>query len=283
MEIAFNEATTLSSSTLEQDLQLCEQFGYDYIEIRLDKLKEYLIHHTVEDLVNFFNTSNLKPLSLNAIEFFTFQNKTSFALMEKDLRLLAEIGERIGCSTIVVVPSFDIGHKTKTEIKEETVQCLERLVSIIEHTSMKLALEFVGYPNCSINTIHQANEIIETMDHPQIGLVVDCFHVYAMNSNLEDLRHVKDENILLFHIDDCEDLPQGSLRDWHRLWPGDGVIPIEEIYNILREKGFKGPASVELFRPAYWELPPEQCIQVAKQRVADVLETCNSNYFLQKG
>jgi 2-keto-myo-inositol isomerase len=42
MKLCFNEATTIGNSTLEQDLILCERLGYDLIEIRLDKLREYL-------------------------------------------------------------------------------------------------------------------------------------------------------------------------------------------------------------------------------------------------
>lgn len=71
MKLAFNQATTLENSTLEKDLELCEQQGYDYIEIRtMDKLPEYLETNTMADLKNFFDTHQLKPLALNALVFF---------------------------------------------------------------------------------------------------------------------------------------------------------------------------------------------------------------------
>ncbi len=61
MKIAFNQATTMKYSTLQQDLEVCEKYGYDLIEIRLDKLKAYLENHTVEELKQFF----LSGIALN--------------------------------------------------------------------------------------------------------------------------------------------------------------------------------------------------------------------------
>ncbi len=50
MKIGYNEATAKDCSTLEKDLELCEKYGFDYIEIRLDMLKDYLKTHTSDDL-----------------------------------------------------------------------------------------------------------------------------------------------------------------------------------------------------------------------------------------
>lgn len=65
MFISYNEACARDCSTLEQDLVLCEKAGFDYIEIRLDMLTDYLKRHTVEELAAFFCTSRLKPHAFN--------------------------------------------------------------------------------------------------------------------------------------------------------------------------------------------------------------------------
>ena len=67
MFISYNEACARDCSTLEQDLVLCEKAGFDYIEIRLDMLTDYLKRHTVEELAAFFCTSRLKPHAFNAL------------------------------------------------------------------------------------------------------------------------------------------------------------------------------------------------------------------------
>ncbi|WP_026699813.1 sugar phosphate isomerase/epimerase family protein [Salibacterium aidingense] len=271
MKIAFNEAVTLNNSTLENDLLLCEKHGFDYIEIRLDKLKEYLLTNTIEDLKRFFSSSFLKPLSLNALEEFTFRNETDFRLMKNDLSLMVEVAAAVGCNTIVAVPAFGI-EKDWNVIKQETILRLNDFLSVIEGTDLRIALEFVGYPHGSINTLDKAKEVIEEIGHPQLGLVLDCFHFYGMNSSYESLKTLSVNDLFLFHIDDCEGKLPGVLRDHHRVWPGDGVIPLERIISALQEKGYDGPASVELFRPEYWELDAEECIRTAKEKTKNVIQ-----------
>ena len=51
LKLGYNEATCKENSTVENDLLLCEKYGYDYIELRLDMLQEYLKTHTVDDLM----------------------------------------------------------------------------------------------------------------------------------------------------------------------------------------------------------------------------------------
>jgi 2-keto-myo-inositol isomerase len=63
MKICFNKATTMKNSTLEKDLELCEKYGYQLFEIRLDKLKDYLKTRTVDDLADFFSRSRIKPFA----------------------------------------------------------------------------------------------------------------------------------------------------------------------------------------------------------------------------
>lgn len=42
MKTSYNEACARDCSTLEKDLALCEEVGFDYIEIRLDLLRGWL-------------------------------------------------------------------------------------------------------------------------------------------------------------------------------------------------------------------------------------------------
>lgn len=72
LKLGFNEATCKENSSVEKDLALCEKYGYDYIELRLDMLKDYLKTHTVDDLKAFFAGSHLKPFAFNSIENINF-------------------------------------------------------------------------------------------------------------------------------------------------------------------------------------------------------------------
>ncbi|MGE6833486.1 sugar phosphate isomerase/epimerase family protein [Priestia megaterium] len=275
MKIAFNEATTLKNSTLKKDLELCEKHGYDLIEIRLDKLKEYLVENTVEDLKSFFQNNRIKPFAFNALEFINFRDDEGYQQIKGDLKFLCGIGEIIDCKKIIVVPTFDVGDYTQSQIKDETIKVLDELAELAASYNVKLALEFVGYPNCSVNTFGQAYEIVTEVNKDNVGIVLDCFHFHAMGSKLEDLKNADPNKIFVFHIDDCEDLPVGALRDHHRVWPGEGAINLDSILKTLKEIGYDEMVSVELFRPEFWEWDAERTIKVGKETTEKAVE----NYF----
>ena len=275
MKICFNQATTLKNSTLDQDLKFCEKYNYALIEIRLDKLKDYLKTHTVDDLKSFFQNNKIKPYAFNALEFISFRDEAGFQQIIEDLMFLCEVGEKINCKKIIVVPTFDIGGYSKTEIMIETVRALNILADIAEKHGVQLAFEFVGYPNCSVNTFSQAYEIVKMVNRDSVGMVLDCFHFHAMGSRIEDLKATDPKKIFVFHIDDSEDLPIGALRDDKRLMPGEGAVNLDEILSTLKEIGYNEMASVELFRPEYWDWDSEKTIRIGKEKTEQVV----SNYF----
>lgn len=275
MKICFNQATTMKNSTLEKDLELCEKYGYELIEIRLDKLRDYLKAHSVEDLAAFFKESRIKPYAFNALEFIIFRDEAGYKQIKDDLKFLCEVGEKINCKKIVVVPTFDIGGYTKTQIKEESIRSLNELADTAEKYGVKLAYEFVGYPNCSVNTFGQTYDIVKTVNRESVGLVLDCFHFHAMGSKIEDLKNADPKKIFIFHIDDSEDLPVGALRDDKRLWPGEGAVELDAILSTLKEIGYSEMTSVELFRPEYWDWDIEKTIKVGKEKTEQVV----SKYF----
>jgi 2-keto-myo-inositol isomerase len=271
VKICFNEATTMKNSTLERDLELCEKYGYDLIEIRLDKLREYLETHTVEELTDFFTNNKLKPFAFNALEFITFRDEAGYNEIKENLVFLCEVGGKINCRKIVVVPTFDVGNYTMSEIKAESVLRLNELADIAEKYGVKLAYEFVGYPNCSVNTFGQTYDIVSAVNRDNVGMVLDCFHFHAMGSRIDDLKKADASKIFIFHIDDSEDLPVGDLRDDKRLWPGEGTVDLNSILGTLKEIGYSEMASVELFRPEYWTWEAEKTIRFGKEKTVEVV------------
>lgn len=270
MKIAFNQ--TLKQSTLEKDLELCEKYGFDAIELRLDKLKDYLTRHSIEELATYFKTHHLKPYSLNSLEFVTFCDDKSYNTIKEELAFLCEVGNKIDCDTIVVVPSFNVGDYTIEEIKKESIRVLNDLADQAEQANMRLAYEFVGHPDCCVNTFHQCTEILEELNRESVGMVLDFFHFHSLGSNIEDLRKIDAKKIFVIHIDDADHFPRGYLQQSrHRLFPGDGAINLDEILLALKEIGYDDTVSVELFREEYSEWDVEEFIKTAKEKTASVV------------
>lgn len=273
MKLAFNQATTLENSTLEKDLELCEQQGYDYIEIRtMDKLPEYLETNTMADLKNFFDTHQLKPLALNALVFFNNRDEEGHQEIIQEFKAMLVTAQELNVPYIVAVPLVTKTKLHKQTIQQDCVAVLREMSDLAKASGVKIALEFVGHPECTVNTFGQAYDIIEAVDRENVGLVFDCFHFHAMGSNIADLERAKGDKIFILHMDDTEDYPIGFLTDDDRVWPGHGAIDLETHLKTLRKIGFKGVASVELFRPEYYQMSAEEVIRKAKDTTREVLQ-----------
>ena len=272
MKLCFNEATTLENSTLKRDLELCEKHGYDYIEIRnLDKFPEYLKENSLDDLANYFENHHIKPLAFNALVFFNNRDKEGLDAIIDEFKGMLETGKKLGVKYVVAVPLVTEQKILKEEIKRSCVEVLIELSDLAEPYGMKIAVEFIGHPQCTVNTFGQAYDIVETVNRENVGLVLDCFHFHAMGSKLEDLQKADGSKIFILHMDDTEDFPIGFLTDEDRVWPGLGAIDLDRILSVLKEIGYSDVASVELFRPEYYQLDAEEAIKTAKESTIKVV------------
>jgi 2-keto-myo-inositol isomerase len=266
MKLCFNEATTLENSNLAKDLELCEKHGYDFIEIRtMDKLPEYLKENSIETLAEYFQTHHIKPLAFNALVFFNNRDEAGYNAIIEEFKEMMEAGKKLGVKYVVAVPLVTEQKILKEDIKNSCVEVLKELSDIAEPYGIKIAVEFVGHPQCTVNTFGQAYDIVDTVNRENVGLVLDCFHFHAMGSNLEDLKKADGSKIFILHIDDTEDFPIGFLTDDDRVWPGLGAIDLDAILSTLKEIGYSDVVSVELFRPEYYQLDAEEAIKTAKE------------------
>ncbi|MBC1891845.1 2-keto-myo-inositol isomerase [Listeria booriae] len=272
MKLCFNEATTLENSNLEKDLTICEQNGYDYIEIRtMDKLPEYLKTHTLDDLATYFQNHHIKPLALNALVFFNNRDEAGHAAIIQEFQEMMHICDKIGAKYVVAVPLVTTEKILKKDIKQSCIEVLQELSNIAESHGVKIALEFVGHPECTVNTFEDAYDIVQAVNRDNVGLVFDSFHFHAMGSKIENLKNADGSKIFIFHIDDTEDFQIGLLTDDDRVWPGHGAIDLEAHITTLKQIGYSDVVSVELFRPEYYQLTPEETIEKAKTTTLEVI------------
>lgn len=279
MKLCFNQATTLENSNLAKDLEYCDKHGYDYIEIRtMDKLPEYLKGKSLNELAEYFNTHHIKPLALNALVFFNNRDEDEYLKIINEFKEMLDIAKILGVKYVVAVPLVTEQKILKQDIKKSCVKVLKELSDIAEPYGVKIAVEFVGHPQCTVNTFGQAYDIVETVNRENVGLVLDCFHFHAMGSDIEDLKKAGGSKIFILHIDDTEDFPIGFLTDEDRVWPGLGAIDLDSILSTLKEIGFADVVSVELFRPEYYKLDAEEAIKIAKETTIKVI---SKHYSLQ--
>lgn len=258
LKLGFNEATCKENSTVEQDLQHCETYGYDFIELRLDMLKKYFETHEINDLVSFFKTSHVKPFCLNSIEDINFCSADQWNELVELFTFACRVAKNIKCPYIVVVPTMTKQYNmhNEQEVLEDSVSVLNTLADIAKPYGVKLAFEPIGDKRWCCNSLRQGLEIVNAVNRDDVGLVVDCINFYMHDkcTDVDFIRKVPKEKLFVYHINDCEDLPLGVLDHCHRLMPGLGAIPVAKISQAVQDVGYDGPACLELFRPEYWEM-----------------------------
>ncbi len=270
MKIALNGATTMHAD-LETDIKVASAAGFDLIEIWAAKLREFLKTKTTAELKKLLEINKIEPYSINSIEHITFRTAEDYAAIKAETEELSIIAEEIGCPYIVVVPGKLPEGATKDEIIEESVSVLNELGDIAEKHRVSLAFEFLGQTDCSVQTLDFCNEIVEKVNRTNIGNVLDTFHFYAGNSTFEAIENLKPEKLFIFHINDAENLPKTELTDAHRLYPGEGILPIKEIKARFDKIGYDKMVSIEIFRPEYWDQDPFEVARKAKKATEKVL------------
>jgi len=270
MKLALNGATTMHADLLT-DIQAASQAGFRLIEIWAAKLREYLKTNSTADLRSILKENNLQPYSINSIEHITFRTLEDYEKIKAECEELSSIAGEIGCPYVVVVPGKLPENATKDEIIEESVRVLNELGDIAEKHNVSLAFEFLGQTDCSVQTLDLAEEIVEKVNRKNIGVVIDTFHFYAGNSSFGAIDELNPEKLFIFHINDAEDLPKEKLTDAQRLYPGLGILPIKEIKQHFDKIGYDRMASIEIFRPEYWEQDPFEVAKKAKAATEEVL------------
>jgi len=271
MLLGINGASTMKAD-LPADIEAASTAGFKALEIWAAKLDNHLARHRLDELKALFQKHNLAPASINSIEFITFRSPPDYAAIQARCKQLCGWAQALGCNKIVVVPSrTPEGGASRSEIRKESVRVLRDLGTLAQSYGVSLAFEFLGFKWCSVRTLAQCWEIVEETSRDNIGLVIDTCHFYAGGSTLRSILKVAAEKILIFHINDVEKRPRETIEDAHRLLPGEGVIPLDDILRHLKETGFDGLCSIELFRPSYWERPPAELAAAARTATLQVL------------
>jgi 2-keto-myo-inositol isomerase len=252
-------------ASLETDFAAAKAAGFDYVEIWAAKLRKFLQEQTTDELKHLIAETSVPPLSINSIEHVTFRDAQAYVSIKAECEELSRVAARIGCPFIVVVPGKLPGtNVSRAEVVEESVRVLSELCNIAARHDIALAFEFLGQTDCSVQTLDLAQEIVRATDRSNLGLVIDSFHFYAGGSTMEMIETVDPKLIYVFHINDAENLPREQLLDKHRLLPGLGILPLREMITAFRKIGYNNVASVEIFRPEYWDHDPIELARDAR-------------------
>jgi 4-hydroxyphenylpyruvate dioxygenase len=241
-------------SSFEDDLDGYADGACPALELWLTKLEDYLASHPPSEVLS---RAVDRGLTLACA---TYQGglllsqgaarQEAWSQFQRRLDLLAQLAVPV----LVVAPDF-LGPFTQTDL-ERALLSVRQAGELAAQRRVRLALEFHSRGTFLTN-LETAAGIIQSVNHPAVGLCLDSFHFATGPSKTEDLAWVNADN--LFHVQLCDvaDRPRELATDADRILPGEGDFPLPPLIEHLRKIGYSGCVSLELLNPQFWQIPPQ--------------------------
>ena len=155
---------------------------------------------------------------------------------------------------LVLVCGSHPGQSLETS-RNQIREGIRAILPAAEEAGVRLAIEplhpMYADDRSAINTLKQANEMVEALGSPRLGVAVDVYHVWWDPGLREQiLRCGKHGHLFAFHLCDWLTPTRHMLLD--RGLMGEGCIPLREITEWMEEAGFRGYHEVEIFSERWW-------------------------------
>jgi sugar phosphate isomerase/epimerase len=100
------------------------------------------------------------------------------------------------------------------------------------------------------------------------SLLLDVFHLYKSGTPFTALKQINGASLHVMHLNDYPQAADSStLNDGNRIYPGDGVAPLGQIFRDMRDNGFRGYFSLELFNKEYWTKSADENLKTAMEKI----------------
>jgi len=267
--------STISGQKLgvEKYIDIATRAGYDYIELWIGDIKAYLNNGgSLTALKKLLNDSKL-PVA-NAIGFAPWmvpddeKRKAGFKQMREEMEIMAALGcPRIAASSAGIVDASEVDLFKIGERYGE-------LLNVGKETGVTPQLEFWGASK--FFHIGQALMAAAASGNSGVKILADVYHLYRGNSGFEPLKMMNGSVIEIFHMNDYPgDIPREKLEDKDRIYPGDGIAPLQQILTDLNRMDGMKILSLELFNRTYWAQDPLLVAKTGIEKMKNVLKLIN--------
>ena len=250
-------SSTIKTTPILKKIEVAAAAGYEAIELwHMDIDAHMEAGGSVEDVRKCVDDHGLKvPTTIHIHNWFQPAGPEHADAMDEAKRKL-EQAAAVGSPFTVAGPPHGTADMPLGK------QHYRELLELGKQFGVRPAFEYLGFAQ-DIKTIDSAIEVLDGAEHPDACIVLDPFHCYVGEGGVESIAKLTPDRIAVSHFNDAPAEPAASTqRDPDRVMPGDGVIDLKRYCDLLRQIGYDGFVSLELFRPALWEQDP---LEVAKQ------------------
>lgn len=257
--------STIRPASLEDKLRVTANAGWDGIELWINELESYEeaggnlkeLAQRITDMglyvPNVIGLWGCMPETREAYE-------ESLTVTRERMRRAAEAGS-LYVAAIPAPDREDFDLKWGAELYRDLMRIGR------EDYGITVAFEFVGFLR-GVHRFGQACAVAMDANEAEASLIMDTFHLFRGGSGFNAVQHVQGSFIADFHWNDVPgDVPREEQGDEHRLYPGDGILPLTQLLRDLKTIGYERTLSLELFNRAHWELPPETVAREGREKM----------------
>lgn len=264
---SISQLTTLRSS-FDEDVENAIEVGAASIGVWRQKLDEYGEQQAVERIA----AAELSVSSLSFIGGFTGSAGMNYreAMADAYSTLFTAAALRAEC--LVVCPGSR-GRYTARHERRVVIHAIRELAIAAEEFGLTLALQPMqpkfAHRWTSLHTLDETLEMLDEVDRPNVGMVLDTFHLGHDRELVERIPDFTDR-IAIVQLSDAPVHPE-SLYD--RRLPGDGVLPLREIVAALLENDYRRSFDLQVWSETLWSQPVDI---VTRETCDSLLQICSA-------
>ncbi len=120
---------------------------------------------------------------------------------------------------------------------EQSLKSMAEILKVAEDCGVTYCVEAVNrFETCLINTAQEALNYVAELDSPNIGVLLDTYHMNIEENNIGDAIRLVGDRLTSFHTGEN-----------NRTAPGRGHLDWDEIFGALSDIGYKGRIVSEPF------------------------------------
>jgi len=247
-----------------KELEVAAKAGFTSVEIWIDTFQTYLQNGgTTTEAKKTIDGLGIKVE--NAIGFAKWivdddaTRNAGLNQLQREMDLLA----KIGCYRVAAPPSGATGlpHIDLNVITDR----YRAILQMGEQTGVMPMVEMWGSSQ-NLKKISQVLYVATESEHKDALILLDAFHIYKGGSSIESLPFVGKTAIEVFHINDYPaGIPPARISEPDRVYPGDGIAPLKQILQAIKNPEKPVVISLEVFNQTYYA---QDALLVAKTGLA---------------
>lgn len=240
-------ATVCLSGSLEEKIDAIANAGFEGVEVFENDLTVF--HGSARDVGQMIRDRGLKLVTLQPFRDFEGlegrARQLAFDRAERKFDLMAELGTDLlmCCSSVhpQALPGLNRAAQDFAELGERAAR-----------REMRVAFEALAWGK-HIHDYRDSWEVVRRANHSKVGLVLDSFHIFSRQTELNSIANIPGERIFLVQTADAPKLSMDHLS-WsrhYRCFPGQGELQIGDFMALLSATGYDGPLSHEIFNDVF--------------------------------